>query len=358
MQGGDMNTMKKCSTCSSMYSGDLCPKCMAGFAQKATEPTAPPEDLPLRPGQTFHGLEILELLGKGGMGVVYKARQPALDRMVALKILPQKMALDPDFQNRFIREAKALGSLNHPNIVAVYDFGAEGGLFFFAMEFVDGTNLRQILRDRKLSPEQALKIVPQLCDALDYAHTEGVVHRDIKPENILLDRKGRVKIADFGLAKLIGKTAPDVALTGTQQVMGTMHYMAPEQLLGSRAVDHRADIYSLGVTFYEMLTGELPLGRFAPPSKKVQIDVRLDEVVLRTLEKEPDLRYQHVSQLKDEVENISGIVQNLPPSLRNALGFEYKSKATILGLPLVHVAYGTDLRTGKKMMAKGIFAFG
>jgi len=191
MQAGEMNTMKKCSACGTLFAGDLCPKCMAGFAQRPTDPTMPPEELPLRPGQSFHGMEILELLGRGGMGVVYKARQPALDRLVALKILPQKMALDPDFQGRFIREAKALGSLNHPNIVAVYDFGAEAGLFFFAMEFVDGTNLRQILRDRKLNPEQALKIVPQLCDALNYAHTEGVVHRDIKPENILLDKKNR-----------------------------------------------------------------------------------------------------------------------------------------------------------------------
>src|SRR6185436_12786313 len=287
MQGGDMNTMKKCSTCSSMYSGDLCPKCMAGFAQKSSEPTAPPEDLPLKPGQTFHGLEIIELLGKGGMGVVYKARQ---------------MALDPDFQNRFIREAKALGSLSHPNIVAVYDFGADSGLFFFAMEYVDGTNLRQILRDRKLNAEQALKIVPQLCDALEYAHGEGVVHRDIKPENILLDKKGRVKIADFGLAKLVGADVAQAGmLTMTNMVMGTPHYMAPEQVENPKGVDHRADIYAIGVVFYEMLTGELPIGRFEMPSKKVQIDVRLDEVVLKALEKSPERRYQNASDIKDAV---------------------------------------------------------
>jgi serine/threonine protein kinase len=307
-----MNTMKKCSTCGSMYSGDLCPKCMAGFAQKATEPTMPPEELPLKPGQSFHGMEILELLGKGGMGVVYKARQPALDRMVALKILPQKMALDPDFQNRFIREAKALGSLSHPNIVAVYDFGAEAGLFYFAMEFVDGTNLRQILRDRKLSPEQALKIVPQLCDALEYAHGEGVVHRDIKPENILLDKKGRVKIADFGLAKLVGA---DVAaagmLTVTNMVMGTPHYMAPEQVENPKGVDHRADIYAIGVVFYEMLTGELPIGRFEMPSKMVRIDVRLDDVVLKALEKSPDRRYQNASDIKDAVTRATTVTSSI-----------------------------------------------
>ncbi|HVE38418.1 MAG TPA: serine/threonine-protein kinase [Planctomycetota bacterium] len=336
-----MNTMKKCSTCGNLYSGDLCAKCMAGFAQKSSEPTAPPDDLPLKPGQTFHGLEIIELLGKGGMGVVYKARQPALDRLVALKILPQKMALDPDFQNRFIREAKALGSLSHPNIVAVYDFGAEGGLFFFAMEFVDGTNLRQVLRDRKLSPEQALKIVPQLCDALEVAHAEGVVHRDIKPENILLDKKGRVKIADFGLAKLVGA---DVAaanmLTVTNMVMGTPHYMAPEQVENPKSVDHRADIYAIGVVFYEMLTGELPIGRFELPSKKVQIDVRLDDVVLKALEKSPERRYQNASDVKEAVTKATAVtstVDSYSPTVITPRPAEKKSKLP-LGIGLAALA--------------------
>jgi tRNA A-37 threonylcarbamoyl transferase component Bud32 len=296
--------MKKCPTCGTTYSGELCPKCVANFAAPTggtpTAPTQPPEEAPLQPGTTFHGLEIVDILGKGGMGVVYKARQPALDRMVALKLLPKRMALDPDFQERFKREAKALASLSHPNIVAVYDFGAEDGVFFFAMEFIDGVSLRQVIRERKLSSEQAIKIVPQLCDALQYAHSEGVVHRDIKPENILIDRKGRVKIADFGLAKLTGADQP-VQLTQTNMVMGTPHYMAPEQLENPKSVDHRADIYSMGVVFYEMLTNELPIGRFEVPSKKVQVDVRLDEVVLKTLEKEPDRRYQHASELKDDV---------------------------------------------------------
>ncbi|HEX7897749.1 MAG TPA: serine/threonine-protein kinase, partial [Planctomycetota bacterium] len=268
----------------------------------------PPEDLPLKPGQTFHGLEIVELIGRGGMGVVYKARQPSLDRMIALKILPKRMATDPDFQNRFIREAKALASLNHPNIVAVYDFGADAGLFFLAMEFVDGTNLRQILRDKTLTPVEALKIVPQLCDALEFAHAEGVVHRDIKPENILLDKKGRVKIADFGLAKLTGTDSQHANLTMTNMVMGTPHYMAPEQVENPKGVDHRADIYAIGVVFYEMLTGELPIGRFEMPSKKVQIDVRLDEVVLKTLEKAPDRRYQKAGEVRDAITRATSVI--------------------------------------------------
>jgi tRNA A-37 threonylcarbamoyl transferase component Bud32 len=310
-----MNTMKRCSTCGELYAGDLCPRCAAAFAQEPSRPGEAADEPPLKPGDAFHGLEIVELLGRGGMGVVYKARQPSLDRFVALKILPRKLALDPDFQNRFIREAKALGSLSHPNIVAVHDFGAEAGLFFFVMEFVDGVNLRRLLRDRKLTPEEALKIVPQLCDALEYAHSEGIVHRDIKPENILVDRKGRVKIADFGLAKIVGDERRAHALTLTNMVMGTPHYMAPEQLENPKAVDHRADIYSMGVVFYEMLTGELPLGRFEPPSRKVQVDVRLDDVVLKALEKEPERRYQKASEIREDVTRVTSVASAASYSL-------------------------------------------
>src|SRR6185295_16539560 len=176
-----------------------------------------------------------------------------------------------------------------------------------------------------------------------------------KPENILLDKKGRVKIADFGLAKLLGHDSEKENLTGTQQVMGTLRYMAPEQMTGSKQVDHRADIFSLGVVFYELLTGELPLGRFAPPSKKVQIDVRLDEVVLRTLEQEPSKRYQQVSELKTNMESIYGVPAAV---LQQALGAEYRSKLEIFGVPLLHVARGLDPQTGRRRVARGIIAIG
>jgi predicted Ser/Thr protein kinase len=273
-----------------------------------------PEDLAPR----FPHLEILELLGQGGMGMVYKARQPRLDRFVALKVLPPEVGQDPAFADRFAREARALAKLTHPRIVVVYDFGQSDGLFYLLMEFVDGVNLRSLLRQGQLKPEEALRIVPQICEALEYAHEAGVVHRDIKPENILLDRKGNVKIADFGLAKLLGPKAGDSVLTGSRQIMGTPHYMAPEQMEKPLAVDHRADIYSLGVVFYEMLTGELPLGRFAPPSKKVTVDVRLDEVVFRALEKEPERRYQHASEVKTDVESLSGLSEHpaFPSAIR------------------------------------------
>jgi tRNA A-37 threonylcarbamoyl transferase component Bud32 len=270
----------------------------------------PPQ--PTELARFFPELEILELLGQGGMGAVYKARQRRLDRLVALKILPPDVARLPAFAERFTREAKTLARLNHPQIVTLYDFGETGGLYYFLMEYLSGMNLRRLLETGKLKPRQALAIVPQICEALQYAHEAGVVHRDIKPENILLDEKGRVKIADFGLAKLMspddtpaGRAA--FALTGSHQVMGTPHYMAPEQMERPQGVDHRADIYSLGVVFYEMLTGELPLGRFAPPSRRVELDVRVDDVVLRSLEKEPDRRYQHANEVKSDVEHISRV---------------------------------------------------
>jgi tRNA A-37 threonylcarbamoyl transferase component Bud32/tetratricopeptide (TPR) repeat protein len=315
-----------CPSCGARLSdgaapGGLCPRCLlqAGlgtptvdFAKTPPRTAPPPRNGPAPPAPDpaelaplFPHLEILELVGQGGMGVVYKARQPRLDRLVALKVLTPQGPDAADFAERFAREARALARLSHSSIVTIHDFGQAGQLCYFIMEYVDGLNLRQALRSGTLSPAQALAIVPQVCDALQYAHNEGIVHRDIKPENILLDRKGRVKIADFGLAKLLGRAAAEVNLTGPLHVMGTPLYMAPEQMQRPLEVDHRADIYSLGVVFYEMLTGELPLGRFAPPSEKVQIDVRLDEVVLKSLAREPDRRYQQASEIKSRVESIA-----------------------------------------------------
>ena len=249
----------------------------------------------------FPELEVLELLGQGGMGVVYKARQRTLDRLVALKILPTDLSTDPLFAERFQREARALARLQHPHIVGVYEVGEREGLHFLLLEYVDGVNLRQLMAMNSVSPSEALGIVPQICEALHYAHEQGVVHRDIKPENVLLDRKGRVKVADFGLAKLVARGPADMTLTGTGQVMGTLHYMAPEQYKTPGDVDHRADIFSLGVVFYEMLTGELPVGRFQKPTEGLDIDQRLDEIVMRALERERELRYQSADDVKTEV---------------------------------------------------------
>jgi predicted Ser/Thr protein kinase len=325
-ESADPNMEKKCPQCgASLPSGaleGLCPACLLkqGSAETGPEGTAFQPPPVAEVSRLFPHLEILAFIGKGGMGAVYKARQPALDRLVALKILPPQAISSPGFSERFNREARALARLSHPNIVGVHEFGQVNGLPFLIMEFVDGPNLRQLEQAGKLSPREALLIVPQICEALQFAHDEGIVHRDIKPENILLDKKGRVKIADFGIAKIIGRAAePD--LTETRGAIGTPHYMAPEQVETPRAVDHRADIFALGVVFYEMLTGELPLGKFAPPSRKIGVDVRLDEVVLRALEKEPERRYQHASQVKTAVETIAGSAAPTPSPPPDAAAF-------------------------------------
>jgi serine/threonine protein kinase len=288
----------------------LCPKCVLGGAAHSTEAgvaaTATGEIPTIeRIAAAFPQLEILELIGRGGMGFVFKARQPHLDRYVALKLLPDKLAKDPQFAERFNREGRFLAKLNHPNIVSVFDFGQAGGFYFLLMEYVDGVNLRQAMRAGRFSPAEALGIVPKICEALQYAHEQGVLHRDIKPENILLDAKGRVKIADFGIAKLVGEDAHPFGLTATGAALGTPHYMAPEQLEKPGEVDHRADIYSLGVVFYEMLTGELPIGRFKPPSERTPLDQRVDEIVMRALERERELRQRDADEFKTQVEHVT-----------------------------------------------------
>lgn len=245
-----------CPGCGKPVTGDaplgLCPECLirsgfpsagggAGGSGTGSGPErsrfTPPSLDELRPH--FPQLEITELIGRGGMGAVYKARQPLLDRWVALKILARDHGDDSRFAERFQREARALAQMSHPNIVTVHDFGESGGFYYLIMEYVDGLNLRQLERARRLTPEEALAIVPAICDALQYAHQQGIVHRDIKPENILLDRQGRVKIADFGIARIVG---PDGSagepLTG-DHVIGTPHYMAPEQIENPAAVDRR-----------------------------------------------------------------------------------------------------------------------
>ena len=317
-----MDTKRFCATCGKPLEANaprgLCPAClMQGAFPTGTDGKAPrftpPAIEELAP--KFPQLEILGFVGQGGMGAVYRARQKELDRIVALKVLPPDIGKDAAFAERFMREARALAKLNHPGIVTIHDFGRADGLYFFLMEYVDGVSLQQLLARSRVSTREALAIVPQICDALQFAHDQGIVHRDIKPENILLDRRGRVKVADFGLAKIMGgvrEPAPGQgappgasALTEGGKVVGTPQYMSPEQTENPSEVDHRADIYALGVVFYQMLTGELPGKPIQPPSKKVEIDVRLDEVVLRALETKPERRYQQVSEVKTRVESIS-----------------------------------------------------
>jgi predicted Ser/Thr protein kinase len=276
-------------------------------AEHLREAAKRPDDLDslkARVQEHLPSYQLQECLGRGGMGVVFSAHQSRLDRQVAIKVLlPAPQPID-GWEERFMREAKALAKLTHPGIVAVHDFDQQGDLAWIVMEFVDGSNLRQLMEGGRLDPSEALAIVPQVCAALQYAHDQGIVHRDIKPENILMDETGAVKIADFGLAKLMD-TETVARLTASDQAMGTLRYMAPEQFSSPTKVDHRADIFSLGVVLYEMLTGTVPQGVVRPPSEKVQVDVRLDEVVLKSMQEEPERRYQRVGDVKSSLEEIS-----------------------------------------------------
>jgi len=236
------------------------------------------------------------------MGAVYAARQTSLERNVALKLLPAELSHDAAAAERFRREARALAQLSHPNIVAIYDFGeTPGGSFYFVMEYVEGADLHRLIRDGKLPLAKALDVVRQVCDALEFAHSRGIVHRDIKPANILVDPLGRVKVSDFGLAMLVTDPSPEASPSMTRGVVGTPEYIAPEQRRGDGPVDHRADIYSLGVMLYEMLTGSIPYGAFEPPSRRSEVDGKMDRVVIRAMQQEPDKRYQHASEVRHDV---------------------------------------------------------
>lgn len=338
---------KICQTCQTPIPdhapGGLCPACVL---RGADEPMPDPSQGPTleEVAAAFPKLEILRLIGYGGMGYVYQARQPDLDRMVALKILSPALRKDPAFEERFAREARVLGKLQHPNIVTLYEHGESGGTFYLLMEYIDGVNLRQAMSAGRFTPEQALAIVPALCDALQSAHAQGVWHRDIKPENILLDRDGRVKIADFGIARIVGDPERNFTLTRTGGQLGSAAYMAPEQHEKPHTVDHRADIFSLGVVIYEMLTGELPLGRFPLPSQRAAVNARIDQIVLRTLEKERELRQQSADEVKTDVEGEADKCQSAPSEQPGASRF---SRAAIVGamwplaLPLMIVAWAS-----------------
>jgi predicted Ser/Thr protein kinase len=357
-----MNDSPTCPECGKpLPSGSahgICPACLmaqamasrtldAGSSREAAAKPLSPEEI----ADKFPQFEILECLGRGGMGVVYKARQKSLNRLVALKILAPERERDAKFSGRFAREAELLAKLSHPHIVTIHDFGETGGLFYLVMEFVNGVNLRDLLREGKMAPEQALAIVPPVCEALQYAHEQGIVHRDIKPENILLDRQGRVKIADFGIATLAGDAGDP---------SGTPAYMAPEQTDGAAKIDHRADIYALGVVLYEMLTGERPTALPVAPSRRIQIDVRLDEVVLRALAQEPELRFQTAADFRTVVETMARRAEDrtAPAEFYPVQGVDYRSERRFLGLPLLHIASGIDPVTRKRRIAKGWIAIG
>jgi serine/threonine protein kinase len=251
-------------------------------------------------------LEVLELLGSGGMGVVYKGRQPLLDRYVAIKVIRPDSDTDGAFQERFLREGRALAKLRHPFIVTVFDIQQAGDLYCLVMEYVEGSSLRQLLQEGNgsITERRTLDYVPQITEALQHAHEAGVVHRDIKPENVLVDTRGRIRLVDFGLATLFGPSAPARA-PDDDRVAGTLRYMAPEQISTPHTVDHRADIYATGVVFYEMLSHEVPGPDRVPPSTKVGTDPRIDPIVMRAIEKDRDRRYQEARLMRFDLTKLA-----------------------------------------------------
>ncbi|MBI3269135.1 MAG: protein kinase [Planctomycetes bacterium] len=306
-----------------------CPGCGSSvtiqFAAPAPAPRRPSEaeGVALPVGTVLGGFRVDAPLGVGGMATVYRASQLSLQRPVALKVLPQGLARDPQFVARFDRESAILASLSHPNIITIYDRGVDKGHYFFAMELVDGATLRELINRKQVRTEDAFRVVSEVCDALGYAHQRGVIHRDMKPSNVLLDRDGRVKVADFGIAHL-ARGGEDVVsqLTMTNARMGTQHYMAPEQQFDARSVDARADIYAVGVMFYELLTGQLPLGSFDLPSQRLPgLDARVDEVIQRSLKTDPAQRFQSPSEIMTVLRAIrAGTSTGLPAAGATAVG--------------------------------------
>ncbi|MFO1031373.1 MAG: bifunctional serine/threonine protein kinase/MFS transporter [Planctomycetota bacterium] len=269
-------------------------------AQKSAPAPTDPEVLAALQTR-FPELRLERRIGEGGMSTVYRAVQTKLQRPVALKVLREELAAQPEFRARFEREAQAMAALDHPRILRVLEFGERSGVYFLLTDLVDGVDLRKLMELGQVSPGEALRLVPQICEALRYAHMHGVVHRDVKPENILIDLEGNVRMADFGLARMARGDEPPAALTRTSQILGTPHYMAPEQWRSGH-VDHRADIFSLGVVLYELLTGTLPIGDFAPPSDREGVPPRLDSVVRRALAQDPDRRFQQVDEFEQALD--------------------------------------------------------
>jgi eukaryotic-like serine/threonine-protein kinase len=260
-------------------------------------------------GTVLNGYQIGPVLGRGAMGTVYRGTQLSLDRPVAVKVMSSDLVNQPEFIQRFRREAAALASLAHNNVVSIIDQGNVDHHFYFVMEFIDGPTLRRLLSQRALRLTQAYDLAIQIGRGLDYAHSKGVVHRDLKPENVLLQDAGAdgqvAKIVDFGLADILYSDRSYVNLTGSRISMGTVNYMAPEQRQDAGRVDQRADVYSYGVLLYEMFTGELPIGRYQDPSKRnKQLDKRVDPVVMKALEPDARRRYPRVRELLSVLEQV------------------------------------------------------
>ncbi len=249
---------------------------------------------------TIGDFEILQKIGEGGLAEIYLARQKSLNRKVAIKIIHARFGQDASLIERFAREAITLAEMSHPNIVQIIDRGEDRGRLYFAMQYVAGTDFRHVLRNKDWSLDRKLHIIVQVLKGLDYAHKSGVIHRDIKPANILIDGEDNALIADFGISLLLGSDATQLTETGA--MIGTFTYMSPEQKEDSSSVDHRTDIYAVGVMLYEVLTGKPPLARHRRPSEvKPQLPAGFDAIVMKALQPDPAARYQKAVEMKDEL---------------------------------------------------------
>ena len=268
---------------------------------------------PARLAPLFPGYSIECLIATGGMGAVYKAVQISLERPVAIKILPQEFGQDQEFRGNFETEAKTMARLNHPNLIGVYDFGEVEGMLFIVMEFVPGKTLFHSTHGIAIAGDEAARIVIGVCMALAHAHEHGILHRDIKPGNILLDQRARPKIGDFGLARSIGAAHKD-----GEAIFGTPDYTAPEVLKSPNSVDARADIFSVGVIFYELLTGRLPGTDSPPPSVLAGCDLRFDAIIRRATEPIPQMRFASAAELAKEITAVAATGTAPPAQARPA----------------------------------------
>ncbi|MDF1658979.1 MAG: protein kinase [Verrucomicrobiales bacterium] len=309
--------------------------------------------------------EITGILGRGGMGAVYKGRQARLNRTVAIKLLPETLTGDGEdtmkFAERFELEAQSMAALDHPAIVSVFDFGETSeGQLYFVMEFIDGMDIHQYLKHRggTLPQDEALSITAHVLDALQYAHKRGIVHRDIKPANVLLDQEGRVKIADFGLAKTLSTDEGEAdapALTMSNVAVGTPDFVAPEALDGDQVPDHRADLYAVGVMLYQLLTGKLPRGSFKLPSDlREDLDPRLDDILDRTLEPDPDERFSSADEMRLAMDPVISTPMSRMQAVREeAVAAELEEAPEASPAPTSNVSRSRLVK--KKEPAKGLY---
>ncbi len=322
---GKKRAVQRCPNCdircdvSLFVDGSLarCGHCGVRFEvhrEKSAPPAQPPP--PAQPQEkapepylpTLDGFTVHERIGQGGMGEVFRCTRASDQSPVAVKILTPQMAAVPDYVRRFGREAAAMAQLDHPGIVRLLGRGKAGQHVYIAMELIDGESLRMWAHANRPAPRQLAALLAQVAHALAYAHARAVVHRDLKPDNVLVTKDLRTKMLDFGLAGLHAEGAQ--CLTQSNVAMGTANYMAPEQRKDAKRADHRADLYSFGVMTYELLTGELPLGKFAPPSKVVAgLDARWDAMIERCLESDPAARPHSALEVAGALETLAGIAR-------------------------------------------------